>query len=51
MSFMVKDQHIDPDLWQLFLTSGIWKDYAEKYLRPEQVDTVDVAQYLPKAAE
>ncbi|OAN48003.1 diguanylate cyclase [Paramagnetospirillum marisnigri] len=51
MSFMVKDQHIDPDLWQLFLTSGIWKQYAEKYLRPEQVDDVDISKYLPKAAK
>ncbi len=51
MSFMVKDQHIDPELWQLFLTSGIWKDYAEKYLRPDQVDEVDISKYLPKAAE
>jgi HD-GYP domain-containing protein (c-di-GMP phosphodiesterase class II) len=50
MSFMVKDQHIDPDLWQLFLTSGIWKDYAEKYLRPDQVDDVDISKYLPKPA-
>ncbi len=51
MSFMVKDQHIDKELWELFLTSGVWKDYAGKYLRPEQVDAVDVTAYLPKAAE
>jgi HD-GYP domain-containing protein (c-di-GMP phosphodiesterase class II) len=51
MSFMVKDQHIDPDLWQLFLTSGIWKEYADTYLRPDQVDAVDISNYLPKAAE
>ena len=51
MSFMVKDNHIDPELWQLFLSSGVWKVYAEQYLRPEQVDDVDVSRYLPKAAE
>ncbi len=51
MSFMVKDQHIDPDLWQLFLTSGVWKTYADKYLKPEQVDAVDISNYLPKAAQ
>ncbi|MGE4281440.1 MAG: HD domain-containing phosphohydrolase [Magnetospirillum sp.] len=50
MSFMVKDQHIDPDLWILFLESGVWKDYADQYLRPEQVDNVDIGQYLPKKA-
>jgi len=51
MSFMVKDQHIDPDLFELFLTSGVWKEYADKYLLPEQVDDVDVSVYLKKAAE
>ncbi|CDK99936.1 Metal dependent phosphohydrolase [Magnetospirillum gryphiswaldense MSR-1 v2] len=51
MSFMVKDKHIDPDLWVLFLQSGVWKTYAEQYLKPEQVDAVDITQYLPKAAE
>jgi HD-GYP domain-containing protein (c-di-GMP phosphodiesterase class II) len=47
MSFMLKDKHIDPDLWVLFLTSGVWKTYAEKYLRPEQIDDVDITKYLP----
>jgi HD-GYP domain-containing protein (c-di-GMP phosphodiesterase class II) len=47
MSFMVKDQHVDPDLWELFLTSGVWKHYAEKALRPDQIDEVDISKYLP----
>jgi HD-GYP domain-containing protein (c-di-GMP phosphodiesterase class II) len=52
MSFMVKDQHIDPDLWVLFLESGVWRDYAKDFLKPEQIDDVDVTRYLPqKAAE
>lgn len=46
LSFMKKDQHIDPDLFELFLRSGIYKDYAEKYLLPEQIDEVDISQYL-----
>jgi HD-GYP domain-containing protein (c-di-GMP phosphodiesterase class II) len=50
MSFMVKDQHIDPELWQLFLTSGVWKVYADQNLKPEQIDEVDIAAYLPKPA-
>ncbi|CAA7621338.1 HD-GYP domain-containing protein [Candidatus Terasakiella magnetica] len=50
MSFMVKDQHIDHELWELFLTSGIWKDYADKYLRPEQIDEVDIVKFLPQKA-
>ena len=47
---MVKDQHIDPELWQLFLTSGVWKEYAEQNLRPDQLDDVDISNYLPKPA-
>lgn len=51
LSFMVKDQHIDPDLFRLLLESGIYKEYAERFLKPEQLDEVDLSQYLDKAAE
>jgi HD-GYP domain-containing protein (c-di-GMP phosphodiesterase class II)/fumarate reductase subunit D len=52
MSFMRRDQHVDPDLFDLFLTSGVYRRYAERFLRPEQIDAVDVAQYVgrPRAA-
>jgi hypothetical protein len=50
MSFMVKDQHIDPDLWELFLTSGVWRDYAQQALRPDQIDEPDITQWLRKPA-
>jgi len=46
MSFMVKDQHIDPDLFELFLQSGVYFDYASEFLNDEQIDEVDVAAYL-----
>ncbi len=46
MSFMKKDAHIDTDLFKLFLTSGVYKEYAEKFLKPEQLDEVDISQYL-----
>jgi len=46
MSFMVKDQHIDEDLFKLFLGSGVYKTYAEKYLMPSQIDDVDIDIYL-----
>jgi len=46
LSFMKKDAHIDPDLFALFLESGVWKAYAERYLTPEQIDEVDIQQYL-----
>ena len=46
MSFMVKDQHIDKDLFELFLTSGIYKIYADKYLKTGQIDDVEIDDYL-----
>ena len=42
MSFMVKDNHIDPDIFRLFLESGVYREYADKFLKPEQIDAVDV---------
>ncbi|MEO0034292.1 MAG: hypothetical protein RLZZ501_315, partial [Pseudomonadota bacterium] len=48
MSFMAKDRHIDPDLWRLFLESGVWRAYAEANLRPEQIDAVDLDALLPR---
>ena len=46
LSFMVKDQHLDADIFKLFLKSGIYKTYELKYLKPEQIDEVDIQQYL-----
>ena len=46
MSFMVKDQHLDPELFRLFLESGVYRDYAQKYLLPAQIDEFDIASYL-----
>lgn len=43
MQFMVKDQHIDPDLFKLFIESGVYKEYAKQYLTPEQIDDEEVA--------
>ncbi|MGB5866450.1 MAG: HD domain-containing phosphohydrolase [Arcobacteraceae bacterium] len=48
LSFMVKDQHIDKDIFELFLTSGVYKEYGEKFLLPEQIDEVDISQYITK---
>ncbi|MCB2101792.1 MAG: GAF domain-containing protein [Rhodobacterales bacterium] len=46
MSFMKKDQHIDPDLFALFLKSGVYRRYADRFLEPEQIDAIDIADYL-----
>jgi hypothetical protein len=46
MSFMRKDQHIDPDLFELFLTSGVYREYGERYLDPKFIDEVDISAYV-----
>ncbi len=46
MSFMHKDGHFDSDLYELFLTAGVYKEYGEKYLDSEQIDEVQVEKYL-----
>ena len=51
MRFMVKDRHIDPDLFRLFVRSGIYQDYARQHLNPEQIDEVDVATVLEGIGE
>nr|WP_246423489.1 HD domain-containing phosphohydrolase [Roseospira goensis] len=45
MSRMRDGDHIDPDLFDLFLRSGVWRDYAETYLLPEQLDAVDIGHH------
>ena len=43
---MKKTAHIDPDRFDLFLKSGVYKKYAELFLKPEQIDEVEVEKYL-----
>ncbi|MCB1886665.1 MAG: GAF domain-containing protein [Rhodocyclaceae bacterium] len=37
---------IDPDLFALFLREGIHLRYAEQFLKPEQIDSVNIARYV-----
>ena len=46
MAKMRQDQHIDPELFELFLRSGVHHDYAQRFMRPEQVDAVRIEDYL-----
>ncbi|WP_217350345.1 HD domain-containing phosphohydrolase [Azonexus fungiphilus] len=46
LSFFKKDRHIDPVIFDLFLSSGVYRAYAERFLKPEQIDEVDIAAYL-----
>jgi HD-GYP domain-containing protein (c-di-GMP phosphodiesterase class II) len=43
---MRDDEHIDHEVYHLFLTSGCWRQYAEKHLSDVQRDVGDVAEYL-----
>ncbi|MEZ6196688.1 MAG: HD domain-containing phosphohydrolase [Planctomycetota bacterium] len=42
MSRMTRDAHLDPQLFDLFLESRTWEEYARETLRPEQCDEVDI---------
>lgn len=41
MGFMKRDNHLDPALFDLFVTSGVYRRYAEQYLDPSLIDAVD----------
>ncbi len=41
MGFMKKDNHLDPELFDLFVTSGVYLKYARKFLSPALIDEVD----------
>jgi HD-GYP domain-containing protein (c-di-GMP phosphodiesterase class II) len=45
MQRMKEDRHIDPDLFELFLASGVHLEYGRRFLRPDQLDMVDKEQY------
>jgi HD-GYP domain-containing protein (c-di-GMP phosphodiesterase class II) len=42
MARMRDDNHVDPDLFDLFLTSGVYRQYADMFLAPGQLDEVDI---------
>ncbi|WP_043307854.1 HD domain-containing phosphohydrolase [Pseudomonas sp. ML96] len=49
MAGMCRGAHIDPELFALFIATGIPQAYAERFLRPEQIDAIDPAAILAKA--
>ncbi|WP_077036096.1 HD domain-containing phosphohydrolase [Pelomonas sp. KK5] len=50
MGRMRDGDHIDPELFELFLRSGVWLRYARRFMRQEQIDDVDITDYLDGAA-
>lgn len=48
---MKLDNHIDPDLFDLFIREKLYLRYAEQFLEPEQIDAVDeslIPGYTPE---
>lgn len=47
---MKLDNHVDPDLFDIFIREKIYQRYAEMFLEPEQIDVVDetaIPGYIP----
>lgn len=45
-----QDNHIDPDLFDVFIRSGVYLKYAEEFMGPDQIDPVDLSKipgFLP----
>jgi len=38
---MKLDNHIDPDIFDVFVKDKVYLQYAEKFLPPDQIDEVD----------
>ena len=50
MASMSRERHIDAALFELFLTSGVYRRYAERFLEPAQIDEVDVGAHVVSEA-
>jgi hypothetical protein len=46
MGNMKRDNHLDPDLFDVFVRSGVYRKFGERYLPPALLDTVDEAELL-----
>ena len=49
MGSMCSEGHLCPELFELFLTSGVYLEYGREYLDPEQLDEVDIASVVEAA--
>lgn len=49
MATMCRESHIDAPLFGLFINEGVYLQYAERFLDPVQIDSVDPASLLQKA--
>ena len=42
MGYMVKEGHLDKDLVNFFLDSGLYKEYADRFMNKEYIDEVNI---------
>ncbi len=42
--------HIDADIFDLFITAGVFREFAAKHLSADQIDVTDGTPYLSRAA-
>lgn len=50
LGFMKEDNHIDPDIFDIFIRNKVYLDYAKKFLSPEQITEVkekEIPGYAP----
>lgn len=45
---MVEKEYINKELFNYFLESGIYQEYAEKYLKLELIDVKNIEEYIIK---
>jgi HD-GYP domain-containing protein (c-di-GMP phosphodiesterase class II)/ABC-type amino acid transport substrate-binding protein len=43
---MVQNDHIDVEVFELFLRSGVYLQYAKRFLPAKQIDEIDISKYL-----
>ena len=46
MRKMVLENHLDGELFSFFVRNGIYQEYAEEYLHPDQLDSIDEEELL-----
>lgn len=46
MRDMKNSGHLDPDLYELFIKSGVYLDYAQDYISSDQIDFINPDEYL-----
>ncbi len=51
MAAMVREGHLDPELFALFVRSGVYRRYGQECLAPSQCDSVDEEALLASLAQ